>query len=67
MLVLRQFGVPASTPQQRETHIAEVQEAGTVAEELERLADGRVLTVPLERERGHGRSETDSAFSIHHN
>lgn len=46
-LVLQQFGVPAAPRVTREQRIVQVEEASRVLETLERLPDGRILTVPL--------------------
>jgi hypothetical protein len=47
-LVLQQFGVPAASRRlAREREVVLVQEASRALEAMERLPDGRVLTVPL--------------------
>lgn len=46
-LVLQQFGVPAAARATREQRIVQVEEASRALEGLERLPDGRILTVPL--------------------
>jgi hypothetical protein len=46
-LVLQQFGVPAAPRLGRTHEIVRVQEAGRALGALERLPDGRILTVPI--------------------
>ena len=53
-LVLQQFGVPAASAAMRETRIVRVQEADRSLDAAERLPDGRILTVPVERSIRHG-------------
>lgn len=56
-LVLRQFGVPAASRPERTYDIVRVQEAGEARDAMERLPDGRILTVPMEP--GGDRSRQD--------
>jgi hypothetical protein len=46
-LVLQQFGVPAAGRVGRDHRIVRVQEAGRALDALERLPDGRILTIPV--------------------
>ncbi len=46
-LVLQQFGIPSAPRNAREHRIVRVQEAGDSLDAMERLPDGRILTVSM--------------------
>ena len=62
-LVLQQFGVQAPGRPEREHTIVRVQEAGRAIGAMERLPDGRILTVPMEP-RGDRSGEDETQASI---
>jgi len=66
-LVLQQFGVPAASSAGRDSRIVRVEDAATTLEQMERLPDGRILTVPVDLERigsgqDGGREESSVRF-----
>lgn len=68
MLLMRQFGVPASGVSFRETRIVRVAEAGDLRAAAERTADGRVLTLLVEpgsnQQRQDDRRVSDNWFAV---
>ena len=64
-LVLQQFGVPAAPRTAREYRIVRVQEAGDSLEAMERLPDGRILTVPLAPGGDRNRQAEMASPSVH--
>lgn len=66
-LVLQQFGVPTPSSAVRDSRIVRIQEAGATIDQLERLPDGRILTVPVDigriRNGQDGREESSARIS----
>lgn len=63
-LVLQQFGIPAAPRVSREHRIVRVQEAGDTLAAMERLPDGRVLTVSIAARRHRNRQDEPISSSI---
>ncbi len=66
-LVLRQFGVPGASRPERRHDIVRVQEAGEIMTAVERLPDGRILTMPLPPGGGHRQDAHDRSIRFEPN